>query len=366
MNNIFLIDKNIITYNDLIRYVNTEESPILYSDVEIFILNTIRNLSGSMVLGIDDLLSKIKLNNSDIFLKTSGTTGKPKNITHTFSSICKNIIIHDQYNDITWGLTYPQGKMAFYQVLLQSLFNKSKLINLYGYTFDEISERIINNNVSHISATPTFYRMITSSKKIFDNVKQVTLGGEGSSNQLLSFLKKYFPNSKIKNIYASTETASIFASDSDIFKIPKKYANKIKFINNVLFISEDLIGNVGTEKLSDGWYNTQDVVEFINDLEFKFVGRSGFDINVSGSKVNPFKVESIINTLPYVINSFVYSKKNSLVGSILCCDVVLIEPIEKTQFKRDLKKYVDKYEIPVIINFVESIKINDNMKISRI
>jgi acyl-coenzyme A synthetase/AMP-(fatty) acid ligase len=366
MNNIFLIDKNIITYNDLIGYVNYKSVLTNYSDVEFFILKFVRSLVDSNVTDIDDLLKKIKLNNGKIFLKTSGTTGKPKDITHTFQSISKNIIVDSKYNQISWGLTYAQGKMAFYQVLLQSLLNKSKLINLYGNTFDEITKKIIKYNVSHISATPTFYRMLISSKVIFDKVNQITLGGEGSSGFFINELKKYFPNSKIKNIYASTETASIFASNSDIFKVPAKYNNKIKFINKTLFIHQDLLGEVGDKQIIDGWYNTQDMVEFVSDSEFKFVGREGFNINVSGFKVNPIKVESIINSLPYVINSIVYPKKNSVVGAVLCCDIVLSEPIEKSQLKSDLRGYVDKYEIPSIINFVDVIHINENMKISRV
>ena len=201
---------------------------------------------------------------------------------------------------------------------------------------------------------------------VFGSCQRAQLGGEGSSGNFINELKKYFPNSKIKNIYASTESASIFASDSDIFKIPLKYDDKIKFINKTLFIHQDLLGNLDNKQIIDGWYNTQDIVEFVSDSEFKFVGREGVDINVSGFKINPFKIESIINSLPYVVNSVVYPKKNSVVGTLLCCDIVLSDSIEKSQLKSDLRGYLDKYEIPSIINFVDVIKINENMKISRI
>jgi acyl-coenzyme A synthetase/AMP-(fatty) acid ligase len=325
MNKNFFYDKNIITYLDLINYVNNVDLDLNLSETELFVLNLIKNLSGGNILNLDDLLLKIKSNNNNILLGTSGTTGKAKNVTHSIDSISKNIKIDKKYEDVCWGLTYPKGKMAFYQVLLQSLFNKSKLINLYGYSFDEITDRTINLNVSHLSGTPTFYRMLISSKIVFKNIKQITLGGELSTSELIEDLKKYFPSSKIKNIYASTETASIFASNTDVFKISEKYKDKIKFINNILYIHEDLLGDIGEKEINDSWYNTKDVVEFINDHEFKFVGRGNTFINVSGFKVNPMKVESVLNSLPYINNSLVYSKKNSVVGTILCCDVVLNE-----------------------------------------
>jgi acyl-coenzyme A synthetase/AMP-(fatty) acid ligase len=228
-----------------------------------------------------------------------------------------------------------------------------------------MSDRIIENKITHISATPTFYRMLISSKIIFKDIKQITLGGEGSDSQFIDKLKVYFPNARVKNVYASTETASLFASDNDIFKIPEKYLDKVKFINNTLLIHKDLLGNIDNTPLNDEWYDTQDEVEFISENKFKFIGRKNIEINVSGFKVNPLRVESIINSLPYVVNSVVYSKKNSVVGSLLCCDLILNKPIDKSIIKSELKNIIDKHEIPVIINIVDTIKINDNMKISR-
>ena len=366
MNDIFLYDRNVITYQDLVNHINGIDLIYSLSRIEIFILNEIKNLSGCNISSIDDLLFKIKSNNNRIILKTSGTTGEPKIITHTIESISKNIKIDVKYKDICWGLTYQVGKMAFYQVLFQALFNKSKIVNLFGYDFNQSSERIINHNITHISATPTFYRMLISSKTLYNNVRQITLGGEIATKHLISDLKQYFPNSKIKNIYASTETSALFASDGDVFKYNDYLKGKVKFINNTLFIHRSLLGDVDESKIIDDWYNTNDLVEFINDKEFKFIGRDNTLINVSGLKVNPLGVESIINTLPYIVNSFVYSKKNSVVGSVLSCDIILNEKIDKIKIKSDFKMILEKHQVPLIINIVDKIEINDNQKISRI
>ena len=65
-------------------------------------------------------------------------------------------------------------------------------------------------------------------------------------------------------------------------------------------------------------------------------------------------------------NSVVYSKKNSVIGNILCCDIVLNQSLDKKQIKYDLSLKLEKYEVPSIINFVNSLTINDNMKIQRV
>jgi acyl-coenzyme A synthetase/AMP-(fatty) acid ligase len=365
MNKVFLLDKNIIYYSDLISFINDENSNLELSETEKFILTHIKNLSGHDVIDFDDLIFKIKKNNFEIKLNTSGTTGKPKSIIHTVQTITKNIIIDDKYNNSIWGLCYPVGKMAFYQVLFQSLFNQSTIINLFGYDFSLISDKIISNKISHISATPTFYKMLLSEDINFNFVLQVTIGGESSDNNLINRIKINFPNASIKNIYASTEAASLFTSDSDTFKVPEKYKEKIKFINNKLYLHKDLVGNIDVSQLDGNWYDTKDVIEVLNHNEFKFIGRENTDINVSGFKINPFKVESILNSLPYVKNSIVFSKKNSVVGNILCCDIILIYPKTKVEVKSDLYRVLEKYEVPTIINFVDTIDVNENMKISR-
>lgn len=366
MNEIFFIDKNVISYFDLISFINGERSFTGLTESEYFVLDCLKNLTNKKIKDFDDLIQNLKTTNSKILLKTSGTTGKPKEIIHTIDSITKNISIKKELSESVWGMTYAYGKMAFYQVLFQSLLNKSKLINLFGYNFDEIKMKIISNNITHISATPTFYRMLIGDDTEFSNVFQVTLGGEQSDENLLELLKKVFPNASIRNIYASSETASLFASKGNVFRIPEKYKSKINFIENVLHIHRDLIGNINELESDEEWYNTKDVVELINENEFKIIGRQNVEINISGYKVNPFKVESVINSLSYVKTVKVYPKKNSVTGSILCCDIVLKSETTKTRIKEDLKDHLEKYEIPIIINFVDFLQINESTKISRL
>lgn len=366
MNKVFFVDKNVIYYSNLIDFINDENFYLELSDTERFVLDQIKNLSGRSVINFDDLIFKIKKNNFEIVLNTSGTTGKPKSVTHTIRSITKNIMIEDKYSNSIWGLCYPVGKMAFYQVLFQSLFNQSTIINLFGYDFNLISNKIISNKISHISATPTFYKMLLSENVKFNCVSQVTIGGESSDNNLINKIKINFPSASIKNIYASTEAASLFASNSDTFKVPVKHKEKIKFFNNKLYLHKDLVGNIDVSQLDGDWYDTKDIIEVLNNNEFKFIGRENTDINVSGFKINPFKIESTLNSLPYVKNSVVFSKKNSVIGNILCCNIILTQPKTKVEVKGDLNKVLEKYEVPTIINFVDTIDVNENMKISRI
>lgn len=365
MDNIFFIDENVISYTQLISELNEPNTICNLSEIEKSIINVIRGLVSDTIIDYNHLIENIKTTNSVIQLKTSGTTAEPKVINHTFESITNNIkVSNDRINDV-WGFTYNPTKMAGYQVLFQSILNKNTLVNLFKCSYDNISNRIEKYKITHISATPTFYKILISEKIIYPNVKNISLGGEGSSNEFQSRLKVNFPNARIKNIYASTEVSSLFATEGDLFKVPTKYKDLIRFNSGKLIVHKSLVGNSDSITFDDGWYDTGDLVELIDSNTFKIIGRDGFLVNVGGYQINPIYVESKILELEYVKLCKVYSKSNSLLGNIILCDLVLLNDVSIFEIKSDMKNNLNDYEVPAKINIVDEIKINENGKISR-
>lgn len=314
-----------------------------------FILN---NTSSKTDLGILDFIKKIN-NKEDITFTTSGTTSEPKIITHNYNLLTKNIKIKDELKNIIWGLTYDYTKIAGAQVILQSYLNNSKIVNLYEKTPSEVSNLINKYNITHLSATPTFYRLLGKNK--FKTIKQATLGGEPVDESLILHLKNIFPNAKIKNIYASTEYGALFASSNSYFTLSDKTNNFVKIKDNILYV-----------KYNNKWENTGDIIEWIDDLRFKIIGREINMINVGGIKVNPIRVENIINSLDYITNSYVYSIPNSVIGNIVCADIIVNRNISIQLLKQDLKNTtISKYEFPLKINLVDKIKTTSTGKIIR-
>jgi acyl-coenzyme A synthetase/AMP-(fatty) acid ligase len=363
----FLIDKETITYNDLISLVNGESIKINLSEFQSLIVSKIKNLLDGGILNYSELVETLKSKNKNIILETSGTTGSPKIITHTFESITKNIkISENRFNDI-WAFTYNPDKMAGYQVLLQALLNGNTLVNLFKCDFKEASDRIIKYEVTHISATPTFYKLLTSEGIDYLNVKQISFGGEGSTLELQSEIKKRFPNARVKNIYASTEVSSLFATDGDTFIIPEKYKSLINLSDGKLKVHTTLVGTSNDIQVEDDWYDTGDLIEMVGEAKFKIVGREGSLLNIGGYQVNPIYIENVINGIEYIKLCNVYSKSNSILGNILVCDVVLNSAYSKNiaDIKSDIKEILNDYEVPTKINIVDEIKITENGKIER-
>jgi len=285
---------------------------------------------------------------------TSGTTGKEKKIYHNIETIKKNIRIDKKFENSIWGLTYPANKIAASQVILQAYLNGSKIVNLYNKTIKEISNLIFDYQISHISATPTFYRMLLDDVNVYENVKQITLGGEAVDGSIIEKIKKSFPNAKVKNIYALTEFGTLFASEYDYFN----YNDSIK---KIITIKDSEIFVIDKNNL----HPTGDIIEWVSENTFKIIGRESNMINVGGYKVNPIKVEVAINSLSYVTNSLVYSKSNSVTGNVVVADVSLKSEITRKKIKEDLSNSLQKFEIPLLINFVDDFSLTETGKLSR-
>lgn len=362
MDKIFLIDKNIITYNELIHHINGQISLIEYSDMELFFLDTIKKLTnGKKVKDWNDLIVVLKKENQNIELFSSGTTGEPKIIYQSFKNMIRNVKMGDM--DSIWAMFYHPNRMAGYQVLFQSLLNKNTLVNMFRYDFKDVQDRLLKYKVTHISATPTLYKMILG--PIFESVKQITFGGEGSTKDLHHKISKYFPNARIKNIYASTEAGSLFASNGDLFHIPTKYIDKIRIVDNEIHLHKDIVGESNSITLIGNWYNTGDLVEFVNENEFKIIGRSSNVVKIAGYNVNIESVEQKIHKMEFVKMCRIYAEENSVLGNILVCQIVKNGELNLRDVKQSLRKSLEKYEIPSKIKFVKSIEVNENGKIKR-
>lgn len=306
-------------------------------------------------------------NKAKLVLFTSGTTGQPKRIEHSLSSLTQNIKIGEQFKNNVWGFAYNPTHMAGIQVFLQALFNKNTIVRLFGLTREHIFNSIEKQNITNISATPTFYKMLMPTDCEFKTVKRITFGGEKLSDKIYAETKKMFPHAKLLNVYASTEAGALFASSGETFIVKKEMKSFVKIEDNVLFIHKSKVGVSENMKFEGGWYNTGDLVEVVNSepLEVKFISRKNEMINTGGYKVNPHEVEELIMRYKGVQDVKVYGKANSVLGAIVCADIVANREINKQDLMGYLSEFLQKFKIPRFIKFVDFIEKTRTGKLKR-
>ena len=321
----------------------------------------------SDISSIDELNYKISLNKDwKITLFTSGTTGRPKKIVHNFSSLTRFIKAGEKFKSDTWGFAYNPTHMAGLQVFFQALINNNPLIRLFDRPKSEITDLIKKFNISHVSATPTFYRLLLPVEEQLVSVKKLTMGGEKFDTALAGKLKRAFPNALFTNVYASTEAGTVLASEGDIFRVRDDFKNLVKIENEELFLHNSLTGQM---KSNNEWYATGDLVEITEQkpLSFKFRSRKNEMINVGGYKVNPYEIEDIIRNIDGVTDVLIKGKTHTLIGNILCADIVVQKG--KNIFEKDirlhLKDKLQSFKIPRIITFVDDLKKSRSGKVKR-
>ena len=401
----FLIDNDkSYSYDDLLQSLNmSSEYCQLYktSDIYSYFVNLIKALAANKPLvlldsdlnpaeidGIDENLVNVKEeidkksyksmgeivediqnSTSEITIFTSGTTGQPKKVLHTVATLTRSVRTGERYVGQIWAYAYNPTHMAGLQVFFQAFENLNTLVNVFNKQRSEVYELINKHNITHISATPTFYRLLLPFEQEYKTVVRVTLGGEKSDSHLYENIQKIFPKAKINNVYASTEAGSLFAAKGDCFQIPEKIRDKFEVVDDELLIHKSLLGKSDSFKFEGDYYHSGDLIEWVDKESglFRFKSRKNELINVGGYKVNPGEVENILLSIDGVKQVLVYGKANSILGNVLCADIQLEDGVLLTdvEIKKALRSQLQDFKIPRRIKFVEQMSSTRTGKLKR-
>ena len=258
--------------------------------------------------------------------------------------------------------------MAGLQVFFQTLLNQNPMIRLFGLDKVSIIREIKLNGITNISATPTFYRLLLPPEDICPSVLRITSGGEKFDGHALSLLQGMFPNARITNVYASTEAGTLFAAKGNEFILKEAMKHLVKVENNELFLHKSLMGESSNLKIESDWYATGDLIAVTNldPFTFCFVSRKNEMINVGGYKVNPIEVEETVRLCAGVLDVSVYAKKNSILGNIVCCEIVReSEDVTELSIREFLRNKLQEFKIPRFMKFVDKLQTTRTGKISR-
>ena len=370
--NIFAYFENLIkaiATNSPLVLLDSDLNPSEVAGVDESQVNVAVQLPEYHFKDMDAVVSALQQSTSEITIFTSGTTGQPKKVVHSIDTLTRSVRLGDKYKGQVWAYAYNPTHMAGLQVFFQAFENQNTLVNVFNMQRSEVHQKISEYQITHISATPTFYRLLLPFEDSYQSVQRVTLGGEKSDNHLYDNIRKIFPNAKINNVYASTEAGSLFAAKGDCFQIPEKIRDKFTVVDDELLIHRSLLGKSDSFKFDGDYYHSSDLIEWINKEEgiFKFKSRKNELINVGGYKVNPGEVEDAINAMDGVKQSLVYGKANSILGNVLVAEVQLEEGFTLTDLdiRKSLKERLQDFKIPRKIKFVETFSLTRTGKLKR-
>ncbi|MGA7539603.1 MAG: class I adenylate-forming enzyme family protein [Steroidobacteraceae bacterium] len=323
-------------------------------------------------------------------LLTSGTTGAPKLVAHTLSSLTSAFAGEPPEEGAApvWSTFYDIRRYGGLQIYLRGLHTGSLVLSSAAEPIGDFIARAVAAGVTHISGTPSHWRKALMSGTLAGfSPAYVRLSGEIADQGILDALRAAFPRAVVAHAFASTEAGVAFEIRDGRAGFPATLVGKsesgveIDVSRGTLRIRSP--GNAtaylgaGAPALKDaeGFVDLGDRLE-LREERYSFVGRSGGIINVGGLKVHPEEVEAVINAHPRVRMSLVRSKRNPITGAIVAADVVLAdgagaarEHVADDRIREEIlaacRTTLAAHKVPALIRFVPSLEMSASGKLVR-
>jgi acyl-coenzyme A synthetase/AMP-(fatty) acid ligase len=322
-------------------------------------------------------------------LLTSGTTGAPKILIHSFASLTSPIgSALGQGAGVVWGTFYDIRRYGGLQIFLRAVLGRGSLVlSGAGESTGDYLLRLGAHGATHVSGTPSHWRRVLMSPDARAIApRYIRLSGEIADQAILNALRTLYPQARIGHAFASTEAGVGFEVNDGLEGFPASMVGapgdvQIKVDDGSLRIRSagNAVRCVGEEHspITDdaGFVDTGDVVERRGD-RYYFLGRRSGTINVGGLKVYPEEVEAAINRHPAVRMSRVRTRKSPITGSLVAADVVLKDGPDPscdgrrfTDFKREILQIcharLAPHKVPATIRFVAALEIVASGKLAR-
>ena len=294
-----------------------------------------------------------------VSVQTSGSTGTPKIFEVEKRRMLNSARMTCDFLGLKEGNTallclpvqYISGKM----MLVRAIERKLKVIISEPNSAPEITE-----NIEFCAMTPL---QVQNSLNKIHFIKNLIIGGAAISENLKSQISSiiHHPSSnKIFETYGMSETLSHIAL-KQISPIQEEY---FTILNDVeISVDERNCLKIFAPKLNPEILQTNDIVELLNEKQFKFLGRFDYVINSGGVKIFAEELENLVKK--HIDRDLVFlGKPDETLGEKL---ILLIEGKEDKNLKSQISnlKFENRFYIPKEILFLKKFPRAENGKILR-
>ncbi len=350
--------------------------------------------------------------NDDVSLLyfTSGTTGNPKMVAHSFTYPLGHIItgsfwhnLHEDSLHLTLADT-GWGKAVWGKLYGQWIAGA----NVFVYDYEkfepvDVLKMIEKYRITSFCAPPTVFRfLIRENMAAYDisSLKYCTIAGEALNPSVYEQWKK-LTGIKLMEGFGQTETTLTIATypwvepkpgsmglkgpqyDIDLLTADGRWAEdgeqgEIVVRDNgkrPLGLFKEYLNDekLTHEAYHDGIYHTGDVAWRDEDGYFWFVGRTDDVIKSSGYRIGPFEVESALMTHPAVVECAITGVPDEIRGQVVKATIVLAADYKAQageslikEIQNHVKKVTAPYKYPRIVEFVDELPKTISGKIRRV
>lgn len=324
-------------------------------------------------------------NRTAIVLFTSGSSGKPKAVELTFSSLINSAKIGNEFLKQTkhdcWLASLPFYHIGGFSIIFRALMFSTQII-----LPDNLKTNSLHSSI-HLFK-PTLISLVSSQMKGLlnnnirpnENLRYVLLGGGFIDSSLMrEALSKGW---NVCKVYGSTETSSfVTVLSSEEFSLKPESAGRPIPPNEIFIVDENgnelppntegeiavkspalmkgYLHDLSTtkQKLKSGLYFTGDIGYKDQDGYLFILNRRNDLIVTGGENVNPNEVEKIILKFPNVKEVCVFGIDDEKWGQKVAAAIVTnpYQKFELEELKDFMKDKIAAFKIPKEIYFVDEL-----------
>src|SRR5690625_243655 len=337
------------------------------------------------------LATEIDLTAPFTMMYTSGTTGLPKAVVHTYgnhwwSAIGSLLNLGHEEND-KWLLTLPMFHVGGLSILIRSVIYGMSVLLLEKYDRKKLPELIKERKITIASLVTLMLEQLLEDlegKNRLHSLRCILLGGGAVPKVLLQKAKqKQIP---LLQSYGMTETSSqIVTLSSDIALNKQGTSGKALFPAQVkieqgttdgvgeIFVKGPMVfkgyyknDQANEESFINGWFQTGDL-GYLDDDGFLYVVERRTDLIISGGEnIYPSEIEHVLVGLEGIGEAAVVGMPDERWGSVPVAYIV--RDNEKVDGKTILEYLEDKlasYKIPRKVFFKKELPRNASNKVMR-
>lgn len=332
--------------------------------------------NGSPVLtGYEETLNPV-LDDDAVVILTSGSSGKPKAVVHTFDSLLnaakRSNFACRMTSEDKWLLSLPVYHISGFSILMRSIVGGVKLVlttsnNTANPEFYEAEVRK-PNLVSFVATQLKGYiENITLSQTSY---KMILVGGSAINSKLITDAIACKLN--LFKVYGSSETAAFIAGrDLELNEVSHEgdyeplEGVRINLDDGELTVKSDQLfdrylddPDLTASRKIDDTYHTGDEASIFKDGSFSITGRMSRFIISGGINVDPLEVEAAIKEYYGITEVFVFSVTNEKWGEAVSALLRTEDDFDIMEFHKFLKGRLSAHKIPKYYRIVDDIPVS--------